>query len=63
MSEENLEIARCGVKTRYSGRGRGSGVPVSFEAFSLIVVRSGKAVSSRDYETRAEALEAAGLSG
>jgi hypothetical protein len=37
-------------------------VPVSLEAFSLIILRDGKTVSYRDYETKAAALEAAGLS-
>ncbi len=49
------------VHTRFFGRGRASGVPVSLEAFSLVTLRNGKAVSYRDYETKAEALEAAGL--
>jgi ketosteroid isomerase-like protein len=47
------------VRTRYSGRGRASGVPVSLEAFTLIVLRDGITVSLRDYEAEAEALEAA----
>jgi uncharacterized protein len=50
------------VHTRFVGRGRASGVPVSLEAFSLITLRDGKTVSYRDFETRAAALEAAGLS-
>jgi ketosteroid isomerase-like protein len=50
------------VHIRYSGRGPASGVPVSLEAFSLITLRDGKTVALRDYETKAEALEAAGLS-
>jgi ketosteroid isomerase-like protein len=49
------------VNTHYSGRGRSSGIPVDLEMFSLIVVRDGKALSYRDYETWAVALEAAGL--
>jgi ketosteroid isomerase-like protein len=50
------------VNVRYFGRGRASGVPVSLEAFSLITLSGGKTVTLRDYETRAAALEAAGLS-
>jgi ketosteroid isomerase-like protein len=50
------------VHSRFVGRGRGSGVPVSMEAFSLITLRDGKTVSYRDFETRAAALEAAGVS-
>ena len=49
------------VHTHFVGRGRASGVPVSLEAFSLITLRDGKPVSYRDFETRAAALEAAGL--
>jgi len=50
------------VHTRFVGRGRGSGVPVSLEAFSLITLREGRTVSYRDYETKEAALKAAGLS-
>ena len=49
------------VHTHLLGRGRASGVPVSLEAFSLITLRDKKTVSYRDFETRAAALEAAGL--
>ena len=61
LSMEDLGDAVL-VHTRFFGRGRASGVPVSLEAFSLITLRNGKTVSYRDYETKAEALEAAGLS-
>jgi ketosteroid isomerase-like protein len=61
LSMEDLGDAVL-VHSRYAGRGRASGVPVSLEAFTLIVLRDGKTVSLRDYETKAEALEAAGLS-
>ena len=50
------------VNIGYFGRGRASGVPVSLETFALIVVRGGKVVSLRDYDTKADALKAAGLS-
>jgi ketosteroid isomerase-like protein len=49
------------VHTQFAARGRASGVPVSLEAYSLIILRDGKTVSYRDYETKAAALEAAGL--
>jgi uncharacterized protein len=49
------------VNTHFVGRGRASGVPVSLEAFSLITLRDGKTVSYRDFETRAAALDAAGI--
>jgi hypothetical protein len=38
------------VHTRFFGRGRASGVPVSLEAFSLVTLRNGKTVSYRDYD-------------
>jgi ketosteroid isomerase-like protein len=60
LSMEDLGDAVL-VHTRYAGRGPASGVPVSLEAFTLITLRDGKTVSLRDYETKAEALEAAGL--
>jgi ketosteroid isomerase-like protein len=50
------------VNIGYVARGRASGVPVSLETFALIVMRGGKLTSLRDYDTKAEALEAAGLS-
>jgi ketosteroid isomerase-like protein len=49
------------VNISYSARGRASGVPVSLEIFSLLSLRAGKTVSFRDYATKDEALEAAGL--
>ena len=60
LSMEDLGDAVL-VHTRYAGRGPASGVPVSLEAFTLITLRDGKTVSLRDYESKAEALEAAGL--
>lgn len=44
------------------GRGKGSGVEVSEEIFSVWTVRSGKAVRQRMFRDRAEALDAVGLS-
>ena len=49
------------VNIGYVARGRASGVPVSLETFALIVMRGGKLTSLRDYNTKAEALEAARL--
>jgi ketosteroid isomerase-like protein len=60
MSMEDLGDAVL-VHTRYAGRGRASGVPVSLEAFTLITLRDGKTTSLRDYDTKAEALKVAGL--
>jgi ketosteroid isomerase-like protein len=45
-----------------TGRGKGSGVEISEENFSVYTVRDGKIVSQRMFRHRAEALEAAGLS-
>jgi uncharacterized protein len=44
------------------GRGRGSGVEVSEEIFSVWTLRAGKIVRQRMFRDRAQALEAAGLS-
>jgi ketosteroid isomerase-like protein len=45
-----------------TGKGRGSGAPVEMTFAQLWAMRDGKAVSLRDYATKADALEAAGLS-
>src|SRR5688572_2646388 len=50
------------VTARYVGRGEGSGIEIDQKVATLYRIRDGKAVSMRDYPTRAEALEAAGLS-
>jgi ketosteroid isomerase-like protein len=52
---------RVMVVARYEGRGRSSDVEVDQRIASVYEVRDGMAASVRDYETRAEALEAAGL--
>jgi ketosteroid isomerase-like protein len=44
------------------GRGRGGDVPVAMTFAQLWSLREGKAVSLRDYATKADALEAVGLS-
>ena len=49
------------VVVSMSGRGRGSSAPVEMTFAQLWSLRDGKAVSLRDYATKAEALEAAGL--
>ena len=43
------------------GRGRGSGVEVSEEIFSVWTLRAGKIVRQRMFRDKAQALEAAGL--
>jgi ketosteroid isomerase-like protein len=50
------------VTVRYVGRGESSGIELDQTFATLYRLRDGKAVSMRDYPTRAEALEAAGLS-
>ena len=61
-----VSVEDCGdavlVQVHYSGAGKSSGAPVDLEAFGLFKFRDGKVVEFRDYETKAEALEAAGLS-
>jgi ketosteroid isomerase-like protein len=63
---EPLEFVDLGnqivVVVSMAGRGRGSGAPVEMTFAQLWTVRDGKAVSLHDYETKDEALEAAGLS-
>jgi ketosteroid isomerase-like protein len=43
------------------GRGRGSGVDVSFPTFHVFTLRDGKVTRHRSYRERSQALEAAGL--
>ena len=50
------------VTARYVGRGESSGIELDQTFATLYRLRDGKAVSMRDYSTRAQALEAAGLS-
>lgn len=50
------------VLTRYSGRGTASGVEIEQTFHSIYVFRDGAIVKMRDYATKTEALEAAGLS-
>jgi ketosteroid isomerase-like protein len=50
------------IKMRWRGRGRGSGAEVQRDFFGVYEVRGGLIVGFRQAETRAEALEVAGLS-
>ena len=50
------------VATRFVAEGRGSGVPVEAMVYNVWTVRRGKAVRVSGYLSRAQALEAAGLS-
>ncbi len=62
-----LELLDLGEKVivvvLMTGRGQGSSVPVEMTFAQLWSLRDGKAVSLRDYASKAEALEAVGLSG
>jgi ketosteroid isomerase-like protein len=50
------------VTVRYVGRGESSGLEIDQTFSTLYRLRDGKTVSMRDYSTRSEAVEAAGLS-
>jgi ketosteroid isomerase-like protein len=50
------------VTTRLRGRGRLSGAVVEDQYFAVWTLRDGRAVAYREYASRPEALEAAGLS-
>jgi ketosteroid isomerase-like protein len=47
---------------RYGGRARLSGVETDSPNWTLFTIRDGKIASGREYDTRQQALEAAGLS-
>ena len=53
---------RVFVSGRFHGRGRASGVEVDTHLYEAYVLRDGKVLRIDEYELRAEALEAAGLS-
>jgi ketosteroid isomerase-like protein len=48
------------VVSRYIGRGESTGLEVDQTFFAVYTLRAGKIVAFRDYETRADALEAVG---
>ena len=50
------------VHVRYSARGKASGAEIDQTLHTIYVFRNGLVVKMRDYPTKAEALEAAGLS-
>ena len=62
VSYEDLGGDAVLVTVRYTGRGKSSGLEFDQTYASLYRIRGGKTMSMRDYSTRAEALEAAGLS-
>src|SRR5918994_256517 len=49
------------VSGTQTGRGRGSGVEIKLQTFNVFTLRNGKVVRMRNFDDRAEALEAAGL--
>ena len=53
---------RVFLAVRFRGRGRASGVEVDSLLYEVYVLRDGKVLRIDEYEHRAEALEAAGLS-
>ena len=63
---ENVEIIDAGdsvvVVFRLAGRGKASSVETEATFFGVYEVKDGRIVRFRQYETREEALEAAGLS-
>jgi len=60
------ELIDCGdrvlVAGRQRGRGKGSGVEVSEEIFSVWTLRAGRVIRQQMFRDRAQALEAVGLS-
>ena len=50
------------MAVRYRGRGRASGVEVNDQLFEVHTFRDGQCVRKVDFQERAAALEAAGLS-
>jgi ketosteroid isomerase-like protein len=50
------------VSVRQSGRGKETGAPVENHDWQVFTFSSGKVVHCRGYDTKAQALEAAGLS-
>jgi ketosteroid isomerase-like protein len=62
--EEYVDVDDDRVLTwsRFSGRGRTSGVPADWYLAIIFTIRDGKVVRGEEYFDRDEALEAAGLS-
>ena len=53
---------RMFLAVRFHGRGRASGIEVEERLYEIYMLRDGKVLRIDEYEGRAEALEAAGLS-
>jgi ketosteroid isomerase-like protein len=62
QAEEMVDAgASVVVEVRQSGRGKETGAQVESQAWQVFTLRDGKIVHCRGYDTKAEALEAAGL--
>jgi ketosteroid isomerase-like protein len=59
----DLDEAQVLVVATYSGRGKGSGIEIDEQISSVHRLRDGMIISVRDYPSRQEALEAAGIRG
>ena len=61
---ESIDAGGATVFTaeRYGGRARVSGVETDSANWTVFIIRDGKIAGGREYETREQALEAAGLS-
>jgi ketosteroid isomerase-like protein len=60
---EFIEIGEClVVPYRFGGRARHTGIPVEFSFVHVFTFRDGKATRCEVFKTKADALEAAGLS-
>ena len=53
---------RVFVTVRFQGRGRASGIEIDTRLYEVFTLRDGKVLRIDEYEHRADALEAAGLS-
>ena len=53
---------RVFLTVRFQGRGRASGIEIDTRLYEVDTLRDGKVLRIDEYEDRAEALEAAGLS-
>ena len=67
VAETTLEAVigrgdRVFLTARFQGRGRASGIEIDTHLYEVYTLRDGKVLRIDEYEHRAEALEAAGLS-
>jgi ketosteroid isomerase-like protein len=57
-----VDDGRVMVEQRLSGRAKHTGIETALTFFAIYTIREGRLVKVREYATREEALEAAGLS-